>query len=321
MALTRGSGERLRLHHCRSLRQARSGGPRHGLAGKFRRKYGHGPSLSASLDRRRLCESDGPGYKPLAAAVTFFVGQLFTFAALRKGDVSVATPLLGAKVIFVALLNSIVFGESVGLKWWMAAFICTAGIFLVTGSQKRTDGWTRHSGSTAAYSLIAANRLRPHGHPAPALVGPDRGDQFRGGDVFVHRRSYLRALHSRGRPAGVDFSAPGRQGGFVWRIRFARLAELCRHHGDPVFRRCHGGQHCLQFACVASCWRGPRRDGWAAPGGDLAPKRVAAPPGWGAPSGGSYSHGPGLRSANPLRSRFDSTLRTFPGSSPRKIVS
>jgi drug/metabolite transporter (DMT)-like permease len=96
------------------------------------------------------------GYKPLAAAVTFFVGQLFTFAALRKGDVSVATPLLGAKVIFVALLNSIVFGESVGLKWWMAAFICTAGIFLVTGSQKRTDGWTRHSGSTAAYSLIAA---------------------------------------------------------------------------------------------------------------------------------------------------------------------
>lgn len=67
-----------------------------------------------------------------------------------------ATPLLGAKVIFVALLNSIVFGESVGLKWWMAAFICTAGIFLVTGSQKRTDGWTRHSGSTAAYSLIAA---------------------------------------------------------------------------------------------------------------------------------------------------------------------
>jgi drug/metabolite transporter (DMT)-like permease len=96
------------------------------------------------------------GYKPLTAAVTFFVGQLFTFAALRKGDVSVATPLLGGKVIFVALLNSIVFGESVGLKWWMAAFICTAGIFLVTGSQKRTDGWTRHSGSTAAYSLIAA---------------------------------------------------------------------------------------------------------------------------------------------------------------------
>jgi hypothetical protein len=37
------------------------------------------------------------GYKPIVAAITFFVGQLFTFAALRKGDVSVATPLLGAR--------------------------------------------------------------------------------------------------------------------------------------------------------------------------------------------------------------------------------
>jgi uncharacterized membrane protein len=39
------------------------------------------------------------------AAVTFFVGQIFTFLALGRGDVSVATPLLGTKVIFVALLT------------------------------------------------------------------------------------------------------------------------------------------------------------------------------------------------------------------------
>ncbi|MGA7394461.1 MAG: DMT family transporter [Terrimicrobiaceae bacterium] len=96
------------------------------------------------------------GYKPIGAAITFSIGQLFTFAALRKGDVSVATPLLGAKVIFVALLTSVLFGEAVGIKWWLAALICTVGIFLVTGSQRRTEGWTRHSGKTAAYSLIAA---------------------------------------------------------------------------------------------------------------------------------------------------------------------
>jgi drug/metabolite transporter (DMT)-like permease len=96
------------------------------------------------------------GYKPIVAAVTFFIGQLFTFAALRKGDVSVATPLLGAKVIFVAFLTSILFGEAIGMKWWVAALICTVGIFLVTGSQRRTGGWTRHSGTTATYSLIAA---------------------------------------------------------------------------------------------------------------------------------------------------------------------
>src|SRR5204862_7471301 len=30
--------------------------------------------------------------------LTFFVGQLFTFLALSRGDVSVATPVLGTKV-------------------------------------------------------------------------------------------------------------------------------------------------------------------------------------------------------------------------------
>ena len=45
-------------------------------------------------------------YKPILAAGAFFTGQLFTFAALRQGDVSVATPLLGAKVIFVAFITA-----------------------------------------------------------------------------------------------------------------------------------------------------------------------------------------------------------------------
>jgi EamA-like transporter family len=62
-------------------------------------------------------------------------------AALRQGDVSVATPLLGAKVIFVAFITSFLFGDPVGVKWWVAAAICTCGIFLVTGAQPRTEAW------------------------------------------------------------------------------------------------------------------------------------------------------------------------------------
>jgi drug/metabolite transporter (DMT)-like permease len=96
------------------------------------------------------------GYKPILAAGAFFTGQLFTFAALRKGDVSVATPLLGAKVVFVAFITSFLFGDPVGVKWWLAAAICTCGIFLVTGAQPRTEAWRRHSAKTALYSLIAA---------------------------------------------------------------------------------------------------------------------------------------------------------------------
>ena len=96
------------------------------------------------------------GYKPILAGAAFFTGQLFTFAALRKGDVSVATPLLGAKVIFVAFITSFLFADPVGLKWWLAAAICTCGIFLVTGAQPRTEAWRRHSVQTALYSLVAA---------------------------------------------------------------------------------------------------------------------------------------------------------------------
>jgi drug/metabolite transporter (DMT)-like permease len=96
------------------------------------------------------------GYKPVLAAAAFFTGQLFTFAALRKGDVSVVAVPFETKVIFVAFITSFLFGEAVGMKWWLAAAVCTCGIFLVTGSQRRTEGWTRHSGKTAAYSLTAA---------------------------------------------------------------------------------------------------------------------------------------------------------------------
>src|SRR3954467_9282757 len=39
------------------------------------------------------------------AGTCFFVGQIFTFLALTRGDVSVATPVLGTKVIVVAGLT------------------------------------------------------------------------------------------------------------------------------------------------------------------------------------------------------------------------
>ena len=49
-------------------------------------------------------------YLPFLAAATFVTGHLFNVAALRIGDVSVATPLLGVKVVFVALIARFAFG-------------------------------------------------------------------------------------------------------------------------------------------------------------------------------------------------------------------
>ena len=55
---------------------------------------------------------------PLVAGLCFFGGQVFTFVAIRSGDVSIQSPLMGVKVIFVALFSFILKPEEVpGLIW------------------------------------------------------------------------------------------------------------------------------------------------------------------------------------------------------------
>lgn len=71
---------------------------------------------------------------PLVAGAATFGGALFTFAALKYGDVSVATPLLGVKVLFVALLSTLVLRESVPLSWWFGAAMTAVAIYLLGGA-------------------------------------------------------------------------------------------------------------------------------------------------------------------------------------------
>lgn len=70
---------------------------------------------------------------PLAALAgsCFFAGQIFTFLAITRGDVSVATPVLGTKIVFVALLGAGLFGLSAGPSLWFAVLLATAGIALL----------------------------------------------------------------------------------------------------------------------------------------------------------------------------------------------
>ncbi|MBK8036421.1 MAG: DMT family transporter [Verrucomicrobiaceae bacterium] len=67
-------------------------------------------------------------WQPGLIAMCLFVGQLSQFLALEKGDVSVAVPVFGLKVIFVAFLTPILIGEAVGVKLWIAAFLSVLGI-------------------------------------------------------------------------------------------------------------------------------------------------------------------------------------------------
>ncbi|MBC2604287.1 DMT family transporter [Puniceicoccus vermicola] len=68
---------------------------------------------------------------PLIAAVFFFLGQTFTFVAIRVGDVSVVTPTMGTKVIFVAILASLFFGHDLSFAGWMAVVLAGFAVALL----------------------------------------------------------------------------------------------------------------------------------------------------------------------------------------------
>ena len=98
-------------------------------------------------------------HRPVLTGLTFTVGHLLNVLALRLGDVSVATPLLGSKIIFVALLGWLLFGvEVTGLQWAAAALGSLGVAFLGL-----TDfhGGTRRMGltTTAALGCAAAFSL------------------------------------------------------------------------------------------------------------------------------------------------------------------
>jgi drug/metabolite transporter (DMT)-like permease len=63
--------------------------------------------------------------------VLFFLGQVGTFRSLQSGDVSVATPALASKVVFVALLSLLVPGNRPDPDLWLAVVLTMAGMILL----------------------------------------------------------------------------------------------------------------------------------------------------------------------------------------------
>lgn len=87
------------------------------------------------LDRPEI--PNAPLWQPLLCSVIFFLGQIFTFTALSRGDVSLATPLLGTKIIFVTAINAVIFQTPVSLRWWIAAIAASVSVALIAGGKPR----------------------------------------------------------------------------------------------------------------------------------------------------------------------------------------
>ena len=75
-------------------------------------------------------------YQPLVAGTAFFLGQIFTYLAINKGDVSVATPVLGTKVIFVALFTVLLIHLPIPWTLWAAALLTTTALAVLGSGTK-----------------------------------------------------------------------------------------------------------------------------------------------------------------------------------------
>lgn len=68
----------------------------------------------------------------LLAGLLHFLGIGLTYVAIRVGDVSVQTPIMGTKVLFVAMFSVLLGAGPVPWPWWVAALLSVLAIFILS---------------------------------------------------------------------------------------------------------------------------------------------------------------------------------------------
>lgn len=89
----------------------------------------------------------------------FVLGQLFTYLAFQFGDVSVATPVFGVKVLMVAALTATLANIPVSNMIWLAGGMATAGVILIQWSPGSSTSERRRQIITILLALSAAFAL------------------------------------------------------------------------------------------------------------------------------------------------------------------
>jgi drug/metabolite transporter (DMT)-like permease len=72
-------------------------------------------------------------FQAVLGGALFFAGQVLTFLAISRGDVSLTTPVMGSKVIFVAFGATLLAGEQLSGSLWMSALLTVAATVLLGG--------------------------------------------------------------------------------------------------------------------------------------------------------------------------------------------
>jgi drug/metabolite transporter (DMT)-like permease len=90
---------------------------------------------------------------PLIISGFFIAGQAFSLLALKCGDVSVATPLLGTKVLMVALGTVLLLHIPVPILWWVASGLAVVALLLLRAKDEKSKG---DFIPTVVFSLLCA---------------------------------------------------------------------------------------------------------------------------------------------------------------------
>ncbi len=75
-------------------------------------------------------------YQVALTSFLFFLGTVVNGLALDRGDVSVATPILGVKSTMVALLSAVALRQSLPWQWWVGAVLTTLAVALLQWSPR-----------------------------------------------------------------------------------------------------------------------------------------------------------------------------------------
>lgn len=92
-------------------------------------------------------------YLPVLTGLAFFAGQATNYLAVSRGDVSLVTPLLGTKTIFVVAAGWLLFRHGLSLTHWLAALLTAAGVFAMGVGELRPG---RNTLWSAALALISS---------------------------------------------------------------------------------------------------------------------------------------------------------------------
>lgn len=76
-------------------------------------------------------------WQPALVGALFVAGQSLTVLSLQRGDVSLATPILGVKILLVAFLTSLLLPDGVSAALWAAASLSVLAIALLSRSGAR----------------------------------------------------------------------------------------------------------------------------------------------------------------------------------------